>query len=254
LTGIDTNWHHVAANKPGSRVIFYVDGVADTPLQYDPGFTFTSRAAIGDNPDNPGVGFFGLIDEVSIYNRALAATEVGAIYNASSAGKCLPVVVPDCVPVSSGLVSWWKGDGSATDVAGSNPGTLAGNATFGSGLVGQAFSFDGANDGVSFGNPASLRLQNFTIEAWVKRADTNKASFDIFAAGTVFGYGYNGYAFVVNDDGRLGLGKVGISDVKSSAAVNDTKWHHVAVSKAAGNVVFYIDGVGETGPAYDPGF
>ena len=254
LTVSDTNWHHVAATKSGSRVIFYVDGVADTPLTYDPGFTFTSRAAIGDNPDNPGVGFFGLIDEVSIYNRALAATEVGAIYNASSAGKCLPAVVPDCVPVSSGLVSWWKGDGTATDVAGSNPGTLAGNATFGAGLVGQAFSFDGANDGVSFGNPASLQLQNFTIEAWIKRSDTNKASLDIFGDGTIFSYGYSGYNFAVLDDGRIVLGKVGISGVSSTKAVRDMNWHHVAVTKVGTSVVFYIDGVGETAPSYDPGF
>src|SRR5206468_8278596 len=86
----DTNWHHVAVAKSGGAVSFYLDGVADVPATYDPGFTFTSNAAIGDNPDNPGVSFFGLIDEVSIYNRALAREEVQAIVNAGAAGKCLP--------------------------------------------------------------------------------------------------------------------------------------------------------------------
>jgi hypothetical protein len=34
--------------------------------------------------------FAGLIDEVSIYNRALAADEIKAIYDAGSAGKAKP--------------------------------------------------------------------------------------------------------------------------------------------------------------------
>src|SRR5205814_7561062 len=115
-----------------------------------------------------------------------------------------------------------------------------GNATFAPGLVGQAFNFDGDNDGVSFGNPASLQLQNFTIEAWVKRSNTNKASLDIFEDGTIFGYGYGGYAFAVLDDGRLTLGKVGTVKVDSTIAIKDTNWHHVAVTKASGSVTFYV--------------
>ena len=34
--------------------------------------------------------FTGKLDEVSIYNRALSASEIAAIYNAGAAGKCLP--------------------------------------------------------------------------------------------------------------------------------------------------------------------
>ncbi|HXT39234.1 MAG TPA: LamG-like jellyroll fold domain-containing protein, partial [Candidatus Angelobacter sp.] len=160
-----------------------------------------------------------------------------------------------CVAPPSGLISWWKGEGNGMDSVGSNNGALEGNAAFAPGLVGQAFSFDGDSDGVSFGNPASLQLQNFTIEAWVKRADTNLASLDpVFTAGCVLGYGYGGYNFVIRNDGHLSLGKVGIAAVDSNVTVKDTSWHHVAVTKAAGNVVFYVDGVGETTPAFDPGF
>ena len=36
------------------------------------------------------VPFNGLIDEASIYNRALTANEISAIYNAGSAGLCIP--------------------------------------------------------------------------------------------------------------------------------------------------------------------
>ena len=48
-----------------------------------------------------------------------------------------------CVPPPAGLVSWWGGQGDATDTAGGNNGVLQGNAAYGPGMVGQAFSFDG---------------------------------------------------------------------------------------------------------------
>src|SRR5262245_65255486 len=43
----------------------------------------------------------------------------------------------------TGLVSWWRGEGNATDAQGVNHGTLVGGVTFAPGQVGQAFSFDG---------------------------------------------------------------------------------------------------------------
>src|SRR5256885_11859926 len=47
-------------------------------------------------------------------------------------------------------------------------------------LFRSAFSFDGYNDSVMIGNPAALQLQNFSIEAWIKRASANQASLDTF--------------------------------------------------------------------------
>ena len=37
----------------------------------------------------------GQIDEVEIFNRALSADEIAAIYNAGSAGKCSIDITPD---------------------------------------------------------------------------------------------------------------------------------------------------------------
>ena len=41
-----------------------------------------------------GANYRGLLDEVSLYNRALATNEIQAIYNAGSAGKCTAPVGP----------------------------------------------------------------------------------------------------------------------------------------------------------------
>jgi hypothetical protein len=94
----DTNWHHVAVTKSGSNVVFYLDGVASTPKSYGPVFTFESTFFVGG-------GFNGLIDEVEIYDRALTDTEIQAIFNAGSAGKCKntpPVATCQDVTVSAG--------------------------------------------------------------------------------------------------------------------------------------------------------
>jgi len=72
-----------------------------------------------------------------------------------------------CVTPPSGLVSWWRGENDATDFTGSNHGTLQNGATFAPGKVGQAFSFDGADDIVRISNVADIEVQQFTIGAWV---------------------------------------------------------------------------------------
>jgi hypothetical protein len=70
-------WTHLAATCDGTRIRLYVNGseVAST--------TQTAAAANGSGPlmigghnTVPGKGFYGLIDEVRIYNRALSQGEI----------------------------------------------------------------------------------------------------------------------------------------------------------------------------------
>src|SRR4030095_4580384 len=82
----DTNFHHVAVTKSGSPVILYLDGFAEAVGPYDPGFVFDGPMAIGARGGDLFNSFLGLIDEMSIYNRALSNAEVQAIYYAASAG------------------------------------------------------------------------------------------------------------------------------------------------------------------------
>jgi Concanavalin A-like lectin/glucanases superfamily len=84
--------------------------------------------------------FDGLIDEPAIYNAALSAAQVQAIFNSGTAGKCKPTATVS----PSGQVGWWSGDGNANDIAGANNGTLQNGAGFAVGKVGQGFQFNGA--------------------------------------------------------------------------------------------------------------
>ncbi len=83
-----------------------------------------------------------------------------------------------CVPLLPGLVGWWPGDGSMSDVVGGNDATLHGGATFAPGLVGQAFALDGAGDFVSVPNDPALNVGtgDFTVTWWVMFNDTKGTS------------------------------------------------------------------------------
>jgi hypothetical protein len=99
-------WMHVAATLDGSTgtMSIYTNGVLADQI-------VTAIRPFGDliPEDSPGIGignindggnnfpFIGDIDEISLYNRALAAAEVQAIYHAGTAGKCTgsfpPVII-----------------------------------------------------------------------------------------------------------------------------------------------------------------
>src|SRR5205085_562953 len=97
-------------------------------------------------------------------------------------------VAQTCTPPPPNMVSWWPGDGNATDIQGGNNGTLQNGATFAPGMVGQAFSFDGVNDFVNAPSTASLNLTTaVTVDAWVN-ATTPAATSNQVIAGRPFGY------------------------------------------------------------------
>ncbi len=81
-------------------------------------------------------------------------------------------VLAQCVEAPTDQVAWWTGDGNADDFVDSRHGTLVGGATFGAGQVDQAFSFDGVDDHVRFGDVLDEVIagpgKQFTIEFWMK--------------------------------------------------------------------------------------
>lgn len=77
----DGAWHHVVAVYDGRAKFLYLDGALDafavyrqTPNRND------AAVMIGENAEARGRYFNGWIDEVTVYNRALAPTEVIAHY------------------------------------------------------------------------------------------------------------------------------------------------------------------------------
>ena len=92
-------FHHVVVTFDRGNMKMYIDGVEDLPSDnrlFAP-FSLSSPPVIPDSVAPVQMGFRhlfpgshlqGLVDEVTLYNRALSAAEVQAIFNAGSAGKC----------------------------------------------------------------------------------------------------------------------------------------------------------------------
>jgi hypothetical protein len=95
----DDTFHHVAGVRRADGTLeVYVDGVLEAsrldPLwNTDSADPFTiGEIDAGPLPEQP---FTGIIDEVELFNRALLASEIQALYNAGSAGKCKPATDAD---------------------------------------------------------------------------------------------------------------------------------------------------------------
>lgn len=89
-------WSHVAGVYDGSTMKVYVNGELRGQKAYSGGiFVGTADVSIGaiasGGPPGQSAGnFTGRVDEPAIYNRALSASEIQAIFNAGSKGKCNP--------------------------------------------------------------------------------------------------------------------------------------------------------------------
>ena len=83
-------WNHVAWTYDQSAMTLYWNGapVATKVIGSNAIAQSTSNFQIGGVDSNPNVFFNGLIDEVSVYDVALSAAQIQAIYWAADVGKC----------------------------------------------------------------------------------------------------------------------------------------------------------------------
>ncbi|MDB6035005.1 MAG: hypothetical protein JWM16_5343, partial [Verrucomicrobiales bacterium] len=189
-------WQHVALtyDKASGIARIYRNGavVAQQSLG-----SFSPRTGLGYDlylgfRATPGfpIRYAGLMDETAIYGRALGSSEIAAIFNAGSSGKCPGTTPPpSCVPAAVGLVSSWKGEGSALDSVDGNHGVIAGTMAYASAKVGQGFSYSGTANYVRV--PASSNLNvglggGFTLEGWINPSSA-PSQMPIFEWGTVNG-------------------------------------------------------------------
>ena len=114
-------WHHVVLTSDGSDWRLYLNGSLDVTAGgsgtwFNGSFNGLNNCLIGAlvRTGSPEYVFNGNIDEVAIWDKALSATEITAIYNSktsSSATLDLGYDTPDYTS-SSNLVAYWRmGDG-----------------------------------------------------------------------------------------------------------------------------------------------
>jgi hypothetical protein len=168
----------------------------------------------------------------------------------------------------NGLVLRYRFDGadpeSVRDLSGNgNDGRLVGGATYiGDEKFGKGLHLDGQAQGVIIQDAPSLRLNDFTIFAWIKRESADRVNAAIAPDGNanhdygeILCYGHGGYGVGLNADGGLTLGKVwGPTDPLFGPAISDTALHQVAVTKRGAIVKFYVGGAMRMSSEYHAGF
>ncbi len=263
----DGVFHHVALSVQrnsanGGRL--YVDG--QLVHTFDPTIAVgdlsnTEPLRIGNHPDLSLDCFFkGIIDETSIYNRALPAVEIQGIYNAASTGKCVPLPPPPCVQTADKLVSWWRAEENGSDSVDVNNGTLENGVTYAAGEAGQAFAFDGNNGSVTVAANPSLNVGlggGFSIETWIKPStvalERPIAEWNSVTGGNPYPYGshfwisvplgYGAgpgclYANIVDTAGRFHW------LTSAGGLINTNSFQHVAMTydKTSGVALLYLNG------------
>ena len=137
--------------------------------------------------------------------------------------------------VLPGLVTKWCAEGNGVDlIGGANLSDL--NASFAPGVVGQAFSFDGAGDFASFNNCGDFGANDFTVDFWER---ASSAGYSVLlsrpACYRVMDLG-NDVSFELHTD----LGALSVQT--SGQHIGDGQYHHIACVRQDTNLLIYVDG------------
>jgi hypothetical protein len=230
--GIGT-YHCVAATYDGNNIRLYIDGeMAGSPV-ISTGYLDspdTVSETIGKRYNNPCY-FYGSIDDVRIYNRALSDAELQALYNQN-------------INLSQGLVAYYPFNGNANDVSGNgNNGVIHGNPSFVEGKSDKAIYFNNPIGNTSITQyvtiPSSNIITNLgnsslTIAMLYSSTDTGRQNGRLLGNAVLFGDSgvvmdynciINPQAFSYIGDGVNGYHVAKNSDANPYALTTDGQWH-----------------------------
>ncbi len=235
----------------GSTMTFMVTAAGAPPLSYQWQFNSTNIAGATASSltltnVQPGQAGSYLV----VVSNALGVV--------TSSNAVLKVISPTCATPPAGLVAWWPGEGTANDIAGTNNGTLIGGASFVSGEVGQAFSFNGANQCVQIPYAPSLASSNYSVEAWVKPLAQVS---DPINQVVIFGQSYGQYQLAARTGStgiriafQFGASPVTFYGVVSTNEIPLGQFTHLAGTWDGSTLRLYINGVlnAQTTPGASP--
>lgn len=163
-------------------------------------------------------------------------------YKGSSATLTIDAYVTDQME----RVAYWTADGNAVDSVGGHNGILKNGATFATGVVGQAFSFDGSGSHIEVPDSGawSFGANPFTIELWAQFNNTWGGAFIASSDGPgqerkwIFAGGESGRGLSFHINGAPEIG-----GINYPYAFLPGQWYHLAVTREGNTFALYIDGV-----------
>ena len=252
ITAVDNNqWHHAVGVRNGDTITIYIDGVQEGTATGVSAYNISNATTFFVGAYGTGAGqanWNGLIDDVRVYNRALSATEIQALYESTYRA----VNVSQNNRLTDGLVGFWSFNGpdmsgvTAYDRSGNNNnGTLTNGPALTYGKVGQALSFDGVNDWIdNITQPAIQISPNiFTVVGMLNPGNQTSRFITPNSAGI------DQYIQYDATNRRLDVGITEFADINNrlrsstSGSMPIDTWTHWAVSINNKNIKIYINGV-----------
>ncbi len=247
---LSNTWYHfVFVYDPSSNTFKrYVNGAlkqtVDTTVTTMPNMSsYNSSLKVGRS-GNSLTDFDGLVDDVRVYNRALSALEIAALYNSGGAVIRGAPLVPSN-PLAGSLTASWSFDSST--VSGSNVADQSGNghtltlqnsASITAGHSGQALTLNGVNQ-YAVGFIGSLPT-SVSLSMWVKaNSVASTQSVLVEQDSTTPNSGYH-FTLVGIRNGAFYAGFWDIGDIASTPITAGT-WYHVILT---------YDGVAHTQSLY----
>lgn len=236
-------WSHTALTYNGAEMNVYVDG-ASTATDTTVGGALASSTSPFTIGSRGGDSQFmdGLICDVRVYNRALSSNELAELYEWGAGDYAIPPGAAD-----SGAVSYWNLDedsgSTTTDAWGSNDGTVNGATVGVTGVRDTAYSFDGTDDYVNFGDLSTLEgISNFTVGAWFKH-DVSSTAEIITKGNSVSGTDIWGLFLSSSAELRAYYGDdTGTWSAFGRIPVAAGEWYHAATTFNSGVARLYLNG------------
>lgn len=167
----DGQFHHIVGTWTGDTTIdgakLYVDG---NVVGKD-----TALTTIGSTTKTINFGWIvgsryfalaGLIDEASIYNRALTSQEILSIFNAGSNGKCTTVATPGTIQLSDTTYTVNETDGTVTITVirtNGSDGTITIDYSTSNGSAMAGADYNAASGTLTFANGETTKTFNITL-------------------------------------------------------------------------------------------
>ena len=179
-----------------------------------------------------GVRIVPQVNASSLWNS------IYSVYNADAVGSS---------SLKTSLVAAYNGESNANDSFGTNNGTAQGGLTYGTGKIGNAFTFNGSNSYVSLPENSIRFTNSFSTSFWLKTT-VNQTGGGGLISDYYWGSEDWGYIIRLRTDNKISVfwrKDSTFNSVVSSSALSLNQWNHVSVvwDKVNTNWKIYINGV-----------
>jgi gliding motility-associated-like protein len=242
-------WYCFVYTYDGDSTRMYIDGILKWKYKSSVNSLLTNsqNLRIGRSFNNsPDQYFFnGVLDDIRIYNRALAPSEVKGY-----CGTCNVTPPSDCD--TADLLACYPFSGNVNDSIGNNHGTVNGAnlVTDRYGNSNSAYNFDGVNDDIQINATlGNFNTSDYTISFWMKMNNNDNSIYRFIEKRNICNF-HNFWGInITNGQLQLEIDQSNSSNyltIISKTKINDGNWHQVSFVRKGNDLNVFIDGKFDT--------